>query len=63
MSLLLFSINWNKQLFSWTHWKLTNLNVLLIPEKQYKGKKSCLREFSAANPISGTKKLQTMFST
>jgi len=41
MSSLLFLISWNKQLFSWTHCKLTNLNVLFIPEKHYKVKKSC----------------------
>jgi len=41
MRSLLFSINWNKQLFSWTQRTLTNLKVLLVPEKQFKGKKSC----------------------
>jgi hypothetical protein len=47
-----------RQLFNWAHLNLTNVNVILVPEEQYREEEKLLLErFSTDSPINGTQKL------
>jgi hypothetical protein len=47
-----------RQVFYWEHLCLTNMNIILVTEEQYKGKEELLLgRFSIAGPVSVTQKL------